>query len=197
LGESRLLAAWRIPVEGKRQARHPIDEKRPPGVLEWANPPLGYKLVEVEKRGTKIKKKLDLDPVEAETVQLIFKLYLQGNGSSGALGVKDKWLNARGYRTRRGKTFGVGHIHKLLTNTVYIGRWRFNVTSSKTRKRKAGDEGVEIPVSAIIEIRVATCRSLRRDRPLKKQRVLARNWHDDAISPDWVRSAKNLIWLQA
>src|SRR5262249_29650957 len=33
-----------------------------------------------------------------------------------------KWLNARGYRTRRGKTFGVGSIHKLLTNTIYIGR---------------------------------------------------------------------------
>jgi hypothetical protein len=39
-------------------------------------------------------------------------------------------------------------------------------------------------------IRVATCRSLRRDRPLKIQRKnsgsgnKARNWHDDAISPE-------------
>ena len=58
----------------------------------------------------------------------MFKLYLLGDGSSGALGVKEivKWLNARGYRTRRGKSFGVGQIHRLLTNTVYIGRWKFN-----------------------------------------------------------------------
>ena len=35
--------------------------------------PLGYVLVEVEKRGTKIKKTLAIDPVDAETVQLIFK----------------------------------------------------------------------------------------------------------------------------
>ena len=94
-----------------------------------------------------------IDPVEAETVRLIFKLYLHGDGSSGALGVKEivKWLNARGYRTRRGKTFGVGSLHKLLTNTVYIGRWKFNQTSSKTRERKPDEEVVEIPVPAIID----------------------------------------------
>src|SRR6516162_9807424 len=92
-----------------------------------------------------IKKKLDVDPVEAETVRLIFKLYLLGDGSSGSLGVKQivKWLNARGYRTRRGTTFGVGPLHKVLTNTVYIGRWRFNQASSKTRKRKADEEVVK------------------------------------------------------
>ena len=84
----------------------------------------------------------------------MFKLYLLGDGSSGALGVKEivKWLNARGYRTRRGKSFGVGHVHKLLTNTVYIGRWKFNQTSSKTGRRKADDEVIEIPVPAIVEL---------------------------------------------
>ena len=100
----------------------------------------------------KVKKKLDVDPVEAETIRLIFELYLHGDGKSGALGVKEivKWLNTRGYRTRRGKTFGVGSVHKLLTNTVYIGRWKFNQTSSKTGERKPGGEVVEIPVPAII-----------------------------------------------
>jgi len=74
----------------------------------------------------------------------------------GALGVKEivKWLNARGYRTRRGKTFGVGTVHKILTNTVYVGRWRFNQASSKTRTRKAADEVVEIPAPAIIDTQV-------------------------------------------
>jgi len=114
------------------------------GFWNGATPPLGYKLIEAEKRGAKIKKKLEVDPVEAETVRLIFKLYLLGDGSSGALGVKEivKWLNGRGYRTRRGKSFGVGQLHKLLTNTVYIGRWKFNQTSSKTHRRKADEEVV-------------------------------------------------------
>jgi hypothetical protein len=69
--------------------------------------PLGYRLVEADTRGTKVKKKLDVDPVEVETVRLIFKLYLHGDDKSGALGVKEvvKWLNARGYRTRRGRAY--------------------------------------------------------------------------------------------
>jgi DNA invertase Pin-like site-specific DNA recombinase len=143
--------------QSKENAKHVIrsmKENARQGFWNGATPPLGYRLMEAEKRGAKIKKKLEVDPVEAEPVRLIFKLYLLGDGSSGALGVKEivKWLNARGYRTRRGKGFGVGQLHKMLTNTVYIGRWKFNQASSKTRRKKAAEEVVEIPVPAIIEL---------------------------------------------
>jgi len=143
--------------QSKENAKHVIrsmKENARQGFWNGATPPLGYRLIEAEKRGAKIKKKLEVDPVEAETVRLIFKLYLLGDGNSGALGVKEivKWMNARGYRTRRGKSFGVGQLHKLLTNTVYIGRWKFNQTSSKTRRRKADEEVVEIPVPAMVEL---------------------------------------------
>src|SRR5215469_4046055 len=142
--------------QSKENAKHVIrsmKENARQGFWNGATAPLGYKLVQAEKRGTKVKKKLDVDPVEAETVRLIFKLYLHGDDTSGALGVKEvvKWLNARGYRTRRGQTFGVGSIHKLLTNTVYVGCWRYNQTSSKTRKRKSDEEIVEVSVPAIID----------------------------------------------
>src|SRR6266436_6008986 len=98
--------------QSKENAKHVIrsmKENARQGFWNGATAPLGYRLVEAEKRGTKVKKKLDIDPVEAETVRLIFELYLHGDGKSGALGVKEivKWLNARGYRTRRGMTFGV------------------------------------------------------------------------------------------
>ena len=106
--------------QSKENAKHVIrsmKENARQGFWNGATAPLGYKVVEAEKRGTKIKKKLDVDPVEAETVRLMFKLYLHGDGSSGALGVKEvvKWLNANGYRSRRGNTFGVGNVHKILT----------------------------------------------------------------------------------
>src|SRR5215467_11825502 len=143
----------------KENAKHVLrsmKENARQGFWNGAMAPLGCKVIEAEKRGSKIKKKIDIDPVEAETVRLIFTLYLKGDGESGALGVKEivRWLNARGYCTRRGNTFGVGSVHKLLTNTIYIGRWRFNQTSSKTRTRKADDDVVEIPVPAIIEPQV-------------------------------------------
>ena len=128
----------RVSVQGKCQACHPVDEgKCSPRLLEWIDRPAWLQARRSRKARTKIKKKLDIDPVEAETVRLIFKLYLHGDGKSGALGVKEivKWLNARGLSHANGQDFGVGSLHKLLTNTVYIGRWKFNQTSSKTRRR--------------------------------------------------------------
>ena len=145
--------------QSKENAKHVIrsmKENARQGFWNGATAPLGYKLVEAEKRGTKIKKKLDLDPVEVETVRLIFRLYLHGDGNSGALGVKEvvKWLNRNGYRTRRGETFGVASVHKILTNTVYIGQWRFNKTSSRTRQRKPDEEVITIPVPGLLEPQV-------------------------------------------
>jgi site-specific DNA recombinase len=148
--------------QSKENAKHVIrsmKENARQGFWNGAMAPLGYRLIEAEKRGTKVKKKLDVDLAEAETVRLIFKLYLHGDGKSGALGVKEvvKWLNARGHRTRQGSTFGVGSVHKLLTNTIYIGTWRFNQASSKTRQRKPHEEIVEVSVPAIVDHHVFSC----------------------------------------
>jgi site-specific DNA recombinase len=142
--------------QSRENAKHVIrsmKENARQGFWNGSTVPLGYRLVEAERRGTKIKKKLDVDPVEAECVRLIHRLYLYGDGTSGALGIKEvvKWLNRNGYRTRRGQTFGVAAVHKILTNTVYIGEWRFNMSSSRTRQRKPDDEVVKIAVPAIIE----------------------------------------------
>jgi site-specific DNA recombinase len=142
--------------QSKENAKHVIrsmKENARQGFWNGATAPLGYRLVEAERRGAKIKKKLEVDPVEAETVQLIYKLYLHRDGNSGALGIKEvvKWLNGNGYRTRRGESFGVAPLHKILTNTVYIGQWKFNKTSSRTGQRKPDEEVVTIPVPGLID----------------------------------------------
>ena len=142
--------------QSKENAKHVIrtmKENARQGFWNGSVAPLGYRLVEAEKRGTKIKKVLAIDPVEAETVQLIYKLYLHGDGTSGALGVKEvvKWLNRHGYRTRRGQTFGVGTVHKILTSTTYIGQCKFNRRSSRTGEQKPDDEIITVAVPAIIE----------------------------------------------
>jgi site-specific DNA recombinase len=116
-----------------------------------ATPPLGYKIVEAEHRGQKIKKKLAIDPVEAETVRLMYKLYLEGDGTTGPLGVKEttKWLNSHGYRTRRGSTFGVGPVHKILTNTCYAsGQWPYGKRNSRQHDPS---NVIYIPVPVLIE----------------------------------------------
>jgi site-specific DNA recombinase len=48
------------------------------------------------------------------------------------------------------KTFGVGTIYKILTNTTYMGEWKFNRMSSRTGKWKPDEEVVTSKVPAII-----------------------------------------------
>ncbi len=92
------------------------------GFWNGATPPPGYKIVEAERRGQKIKKKLDVDPVEAETrsSSSTGSIWMR-MASPAPLGVNEtmKWLNGHGYRTPRGATFGVGPVHKILTNACY------------------------------------------------------------------------------
>ncbi len=125
------------------------------GFWNGARAPLGYRIVDAEKRGSKIKKRLDIDPVEAETLRLIYQLYTEGDGHSAPLGIKDtcKWLNSHGYRTRLGSTFGVGPLHKILTNAGYAtGKWPFGKLNSRTGQLHDPSLIVDVPVPPIISM---------------------------------------------
>ncbi|WP_419829843.1 recombinase family protein [Methylobacterium sp.] len=142
--------------QSRENAKHVLramKENARQGFYNGATLPLGYGLEEVEKRGNRIKKRLVIDPVEAETVRLIFRLYRHGDGWSGPLGIKALTchLNEHGYRTRAGARFGVATIHGILTNPVYIGEWVFNRRDSKTLVEKPKAEHIPIEVPAIIE----------------------------------------------
>ena len=123
------------------------------GFWNGSPPPLGYRTYVAEQRGAKNKKKLEIDPAEAELVRLIFKLYSEGDGKSCPLGVKEttKWLNARGYRTRRGSPFGVGSLYNILTNPCYAkGVIPFGTKNHKTKEAHKPEDIVQIPVPTII-----------------------------------------------
>jgi len=139
--------------ENAKHVLRAMKENARQGFYNGAPVPLGYMLVEVEKRGTKIKKRLTVDAVEAETIKQIFRLYREGDGTSGPLGVKaiTCWLNERGYRTRKDARFGVATTHGILTNRVYVGEWVFNRRCSKTLAEKPKAEQISISVPAIID----------------------------------------------
>ena len=87
-----------------------------------------------EQRGTKVKKKLEIEPLHADTVRLIHRLALEGDGTHGPTGVKaiTTYLNARRIFTRDGGRWGIGQLHRVLTRTTYIGRHDFNRSSPKS-----------------------------------------------------------------
>jgi site-specific DNA recombinase len=143
--------------QSKENAKHTLramKENARQGFWNGALPPIGYRIVEAsEQRGHRTKKTLEIDPVQAETVRLIFRLAREGNGSSGPMGIKSiaTHLNAIGIRTRDGGKWGIDAVHKVLTRTTYVGRHRFNTKFWKTRERKAETEVVEMAVPPIID----------------------------------------------
>ena len=139
--------------EIRKHVSRSMGENARQGFWNGAAPPYGYTTVAVEQRGARLKKKLAVDPVEAEAVRLIFRLLIEGDGTTGPMGVKAavSWLNARGCRTRGGARWGIGQLHKLVGNTVYKGEAVFNRTDSRTRKPRPAAEHIVVPVDAIIE----------------------------------------------
>lgn len=141
--------------QSKENAKHvmrALKENARQGFWNGSIAPFGYRTVLAEQRGARAKKKLVVDPVEAETVRLIFRLFREGDGRSGPMGVKAivVWLNDHGYRTRKGARWGVGGLHKVLTCTTYKGEFRFNQVAAKTKTAKPEAEHVVVPVEPII-----------------------------------------------
>ncbi len=141
--------------QSKENAKHTLramKENARQGYWNGALPPIGYRIVAAEQRGAKIKKKLEIDPIHADTVRLIYRLALNGDGDRGPLGIKSitTYLNERDIRTRDGGRWGIASVHQILTRTTYIGQHRFNTRDHKTRNAKPEAEHAVMEVPAII-----------------------------------------------
>ena len=141
--------------QSKENAKHvlrALKENARQGFWNGSLPPIGYRVVAAEQRGTKVKKKLEIDPLHADTVRLAFRLALQGDGTSGPMGVKSitKHLNERRIFTRDGGRWGIGTVHRMLTRPTYIGRHEFN-KRGKTKELKPANEVIPVEVPPIID----------------------------------------------
>ncbi len=142
--------------QSKENAKHTLramQENARQGFWNGSKAPYGYKVIDAEQRGAKTKKRIAIDPIEAEVIRLMFRLFKEGDGKSGPLGVKALtcWLNERGYRTRVGARWGIGQLHKILTSPTYKGEYRFNRKVWKTKEAKPESEQITVPVEPIIE----------------------------------------------
>jgi site-specific DNA recombinase len=146
---SRQLMSIFDEYQSRENAKHVIramKENARQGFWNGSQPPFGYKAVAVETRADAVKKRLVVDPAEAEIVREIFKLYLQGNGVRAITAN----LNRRGI-THRGRAFRSVITHTILTREAYIGRHYFNRTTYRTRKAKARTEWVAFETPKIID----------------------------------------------
>ena len=143
--------AWSSAENGKHTARTMIENARQ-GFWNGSLPPFGYRTVEAERRGQKIKKRLEIDEREAAIVRQIFKLFLDGDGLRGPFGIKDitSWLNQNGFHNKRGKSFFMSCVHRILTRETYTGLHHYNRVNSRLQKDRPKDEWIPVKVPEII-----------------------------------------------
>ena len=89
-------------------------------------PPLGYRV----DPDTMM---LEIEPFEAEAVQMIYRMYLEGAGYGEII----QALNAGGYRTRRGNAFGKNSLYEILRNEKYTGTYIYNKSVPKDVRGRA------------------------------------------------------------
>ncbi len=140
--------------QSKENAKHvlrALKENARQGFWNGSLPPIGYRVVDAEQRGAKMKKKLEVDPLHVGTIRLIYRLALEGEGQSGQMGVKAivTHLNGKGIFTRDGGRWGIGQVHRVLTRRTYIGEHQWG-KRSKRKEAQPSSEIVVVPVPPII-----------------------------------------------
>lgn len=123
------------------------------GYFNGSRAPFGYQAVATDKAGSRgrQKKKLEIDQAEAEVVRLIYRLYLEGV-SGRLMGLKEiaKYLSEQGY-LMRGNPWTIQKAHRLLSETLYMGDYYFNVRDSKAKKQRPPEEWVKTDIPAIVD----------------------------------------------
>lgn len=99
---------------------------------------LGYNIVD---------KKYVINEKEADAVKLIFEMYADGHGYNTII---DR-LNALGYKTKAGKSFGKNSLYSILNNEKYIGTFSFNKIAKGNSHGKRNAHKMK-PESEIIRI---------------------------------------------
>jgi site-specific DNA recombinase len=139
-------------AENAKHVSRAMKENARQGFWNGSSPPIGYRTIGVEQRGQRLKKHLEIEPKSAEIVRLVFKLCEEGDGKLGPMGVKAiaSWLNARQYRTSRGKQFYTGTIHLMLTRECYTGVYNYNCNDSRAHKARPKEDWVAVTIPPII-----------------------------------------------
>ncbi len=94
----------------------------------------------------KAKKRLTVNPDEAEIIGLIYSWYLS---NMGAKSIAER-LNNQGYLYRK-KLWSKNRILDIIGDEAYRGRYHFNKKDSKTRQFKPKEEWIPIRVEPIID----------------------------------------------
>ena len=153
--------------ENSKHTSRAMKENARQGYFNGSRPPYGYIAASTETDGShgRKKKKLEINEAEAGIVRMIYNLYLNGH-QGRVMGCKDigKHLTEKGL-LMRGKPWGIQKVHKLLSDSLYMGDYYFNVVDSKTMQKRPPSEWVKTSIPVIID--AAIFEQVRSNRELR------------------------------
>lgn len=139
--------------ENSKHVSRAMKENARQGFFNGSKPPFGYQAIATDRAASRgrSKKKLEVNEAEAGIVRLVYEYYLHGL-ESRVMGCKEiaKHLTEKGL-LMRGRPWNIHKIHKLLSDTLYIGDYFFNVVDSKTGQKRPQDEWVKTIIPALID----------------------------------------------
>jgi DNA invertase Pin-like site-specific DNA recombinase len=135
--------------ENAKHTSRAMKENARQGFWNGSRAPFGYVTVEAERRGEKIKKKLQIVEEEAAIILRVFDLYRGVEGlQHGVKAIASKLNQER--ITFRGKPFMISNVHRILTDEVYAGRHYFNRRDTRAQQDRPRDQWIPVDVPPII-----------------------------------------------
>ena len=126
----------------------------------------GFKVVSSDLAGTRgrIRKRLEIEVIEAEVVREIYRLYLHGLDGK-MMGVKEivDHLNTSG-QSKRGHVWTGKALNDVLTRRDYCGERYFNVTDRKTGCVRPTSEWIGLETPVIIDAETFKKANAKRER---------------------------------
>lgn len=92
-------------------------------------------------------RRLEIEPHEAEAVKIIFEMYDNGYGYGEII----NYLNAKGFKTKKGVSFGKNSLYEILRNEKYSGTFVYNRSAEKSFGCKRNNHSNK-PDSEVIRI---------------------------------------------
>jgi DNA invertase Pin-like site-specific DNA recombinase len=125
--------------ENSKHTQRAMQENARQGYWNGSVPPFGYRAATTDTLGNRgrCKRRLELDPLEAETVREIYRLYLAGHDGQ-VLGMKAiaTHLNRQAL-TMRGRPWRIQKVNRLLADPLYAGCFLTAATPGRARNARS------------------------------------------------------------
>ena len=108
--------------------------------------PYGLRRVHVQDGG-RLRTKLEIDPATAPVVRRMFQMIQSGQGTKEIA----RTLNAQGIPSSKGKRWGKGRVHAMLTDEVYAGTLVWGIDGAYHKQARLEPVGVEGAFPAVVD----------------------------------------------